>query len=144
MLDFKRPAWSKIEGRRNIKSIEIYWSEQRAGLFSESHKEPTTNTFQQNIFIVGVDVCLLLLWGRGVHPWILQSAITSLSPSLCKTTCKDRTPTQNPALPSNLILLCVCVHIPPHPHTHTTLYRNTPISAHSHYIPSTTSIKNPI
>ncbi len=52
LLDFKRPAWSKIEGRRNIKSIEIYWSEQRAGLFSDPSltKNQPRNTFQQTIY----------------------------------------------------------------------------------------------
>ncbi len=57
LLDFKRPAWSKIEGRRNIKSIEIYWSEQR-WVVLRPHVSQRTNPqyIPTESFIVGVHV----------------------------------------------------------------------------------------
>ncbi len=86
LLDFKRPAWSKIEGRQNIKSIEIYWSEQRAGSFSDTSltKNQPRKTFSQNIYNIcrrvlsshwppepsnAPPISILLL----LFPWVLQN-----------------------------------------------------------------------
>ncbi len=74
-----RPACSKIEGGFKSQSIEIYWSEQRAGLSLRptSHREPTTKNHSHRTFIISVHVGRLLI-GYQIRPTSISFFVLQL------------------------------------------------------------------